>query len=75
MFLQHLREELGEARDQAQVVPSIDQHGNALFPRGYEWSLYFTGVDAGRGDLVLFGELDSWRVLRDAHDPNRLGDE
>ena len=68
MFLEHLLDELGEARDRVQVVPSIGQHDNALFPRGYEWSLYFTDVGAGKEDLVPFGELDGWRVLREAHD-------
>ena len=68
MFLEHLKRELGEARRQVQLVPSLGQHDNALFPPGYEWSLYFTDEGAGRTDLMPFGELDAWRVLREAHD-------
>ncbi|HIC70080.1 MAG TPA: hypothetical protein EYO90_11235 [Candidatus Latescibacteria bacterium] len=49
IFLQHLWEELGEARDRVQVVPSTGQHDNALFPRGYEWSFYHqTSAPEGR---------------------------
>lgn len=73
MFLEHLWEELGSARDRVQIVPSIGQHDNALFPQGYEWSLYFTDEGAGRTDLMPFGELDAWRVLREAHDLYRQG--
>ncbi|MEW6755353.1 MAG: hypothetical protein AB1505_30885 [Candidatus Latescibacterota bacterium] len=68
MFLEHLAEDLGAARAQVEVVPSIGQHDNAVFPRGYEWSRYFTDEGAGARDLVPFGELDAWRVLREAQD-------
>jgi hypothetical protein len=74
MFLEHLLEELGEARRRVQIVPSLGQHDNALFPRGYDWTRYFT--DEGEsfdGQLVPFGELDAWRVLREAHDLYRQG--
>jgi len=73
MFLEHLWEELGDVRDRVRMVPSIGQHDNAVFPRGYEWSLYFTDEGEGRTDLVPFGELDAWRVLREAHDLYRQG--
>ena len=62
MFLEHLCEDLGEARNNIQMVPSLGQHDNAVFPPGYEWSLYFTDEGEGRTDLV------AWRVLREAHD-------
>jgi hypothetical protein len=75
MFLEHILEELGPARPAIQLVPSIGQHDNAVFPRGYEWTLYFTDAGAGRRDLVPFGELDAWRVLREAHDLYRQGAE
>lgn len=67
MFLDHLWEELGEARSRVQVVPSVGQHHNAVFPAGYDWSVYFTDTGAGRRDLRPFGELDAWRVLWEAH--------
>ena len=73
MFLEHLQEELGDARQQVLMIPSIGQHDNAVFPRGYEWGLYFTDSGAGRTDLVPFGELDGWRVLREAHDLYQQG--
>ena len=73
MFLEHLWEELGDAREKVKVIPSIGQHDNAIFPRGYEWSLYFTDGGKGRTDLVPFGELDAWRVLREAHDLYQQG--
>jgi len=75
MFLEHLYDELGPAREHVQIVPSVGQHDNAVFPRGYEWGLYFTDEGAERaGDsLVPFGELDAWRVLREAHDLYRQG--
>ncbi|MDP6778531.1 MAG: hypothetical protein QGI83_17390 [Candidatus Latescibacteria bacterium] len=73
MFLEHLLDELGDARGRVMLVPSLGQHDNAVFPRGYEWSLYFTDEGAGATDLVPFGELDAWRVLREAHDLYRQG--
>jgi len=73
MFLEHIWEELGHAREKVRVIPSIGQHDSAVFPRGYEWSLYFTDEGEGREDLVPFGELDGWRVLREAHDLYRQG--
>jgi len=74
MFLEHLYDELGPARQQVQIVPSVGQHDNAVFPRGYEWGLYFTDEGADANDeLVPFGELDAWRVLREAHDLYRQG--
>jgi hypothetical protein len=73
MFLEHLWEELGPARGRVQVVPSVGQHDNAVFPKGYEWGLYFTDEGAGRRDLRPFGELDAWRVLREAHDLYQQG--
>lgn len=74
MFLEHVYEELGDARDHVQLVPSIGQHDNALLPRGYEWGRYFTDDGAGvEEELVPFGELDAWRVLREAHDLYRQG--
>jgi hypothetical protein len=75
MFLEHLYDELGSARAHVQIVPSVGQHDNAVFPRGYEWNRYFTdaGVDPTGDDLVPFGELDAWRVLREAHDLYRQG--
>ena len=75
MFLEHICEEIGNARDRVRVVPSIGQHDNAIFPRGYEWSKYFTDEGKGVTDLVPFGELDAWRVLREAHDLYRQGAE
>lgn len=68
MFLEHLWDELGDARAGVRVIPSIGQHDNAVFPRGYEWALYFTDEGEGRQDLLPFGELDAWRILREAHD-------
>lgn len=69
MFLEHLYDELGASRQHVQIVPSIGQHDNAVFPRGYEWSLYFTDEGVGHEDELLpFGELDAWRVLREASD-------
>lgn len=73
MFLEHLWEELGDSREQVLMIPSIGQHDNAVFPRGYEWRLYFTDEGEGRTDLAPFGELDGWRVLREAHDLYRQG--
>jgi hypothetical protein len=74
MFLEHLYDEIGSARGNVRIVPSIGQHDNAAFPRGYEWSLYFTDEGEGRADeLIPFGELDAWRVLREAHDLYRQG--
>jgi len=73
MFLEHLWEELGEARQRVEVVPCVGQHDDAVFPRGYEWSRYFTDAGAGQTGLVPFGELDAWRVLREAHDLYQQG--
>lgn len=73
MFLEHLQRELGAAREQIGLVPSLGQHDNALFPPGYDWGLYFTDEGAERTDLMPFGELDAWRVLREAHDLYRQG--
>jgi hypothetical protein len=73
MFLDHLKRELGEARRDVALIPSVGQHDNALFPEGYDWAQYFTDEGAGRRDLVPFGELDAWRVLREAHDLYRQG--
>lgn len=74
MFLQHLVDELGAGRDRVQLVPCLGQHDNNLFPRGYEWALYFTDEGEGvAGALVPFGELDAWRVLREACDLYRQG--
>ncbi len=68
MVLRPLGGELGDARAGVRVIPSIGQHDNAVFPRGYEWALYFTDEGEGRQDLLPFGELDAWRILREAHD-------
>lgn len=69
MFLEHLYDELGPARNNVQIIPSLGQHDNAVFPRGYEWGLYFTDEGLGREqELLPFGELDAWRVLREAND-------
>jgi len=73
MFLEHLWDELGESRQSVQIIPSIGQHDNAVFPRGYEWALYFTDEGEGREDLLPFGELDAWRILREAHDLYQQG--
>ncbi len=73
MFLEHLYDDLGESRRNVQIVPSIGQHDNAVFPRGYEWSNCFTDEGKNATDLVPFGELDAWRVLREAHDLYRQG--
>ncbi len=75
MFLEHLYDELGPARTHVQIVPSVGQHDNAVFPRGYEWSRYFTdeGLEQAGDSLIPFGELDAWRVLREAHDLYRQG--
>ncbi|MDA0747431.1 MAG: hypothetical protein O2954_13000 [bacterium] len=73
MFLSHLYEDLGPARNRVRIIPSIGQHDNAVFPRGYEWAKYFTDEGKDTTDLVPFGELDAWRVLREAHDLYRQG--
>ncbi|MFH1568429.1 MAG: hypothetical protein ABIL09_10580 [Gemmatimonadota bacterium] len=73
MFLDHLWDELGEGRQRVAVVPSIGQHDNAVFPRGYEWSLYFTDEGRNAAGLEPLGELDAWRVLREAHDLYQQG--
>ena len=73
MFLEHLYNDLGESRRIVQIVPSIGQHDNAVFPRGYKWSKYFTNEGKNATDLVPFGELDAWRVLCEAHDLYRQG--
>ena len=74
-FLEHLYDELGPTRAHVQIVPSVGQHDNAVFPRGYEWSRYFTddGLEQAGDSLIPFGELDAWRVLREAHDLDRQG--
>ena len=73
MFLEHLVDELGPGRGRVQLVPSVGQHDPALFPQGYDWARYFTDEGAGLTDLEPFGELDAWRVLREAHDLYRQG--
>ncbi|NLX06291.1 MAG: family 10 glycosylhydrolase [Phycisphaerae bacterium] len=73
MFLDHVYEELGEARRRIELAPSIGQYHPAVLPRGYDWSVYFTDVGEGRTDLVPFGEIDAWRILREAHDLYRQG--
>ncbi|MBI4551717.1 MAG: hypothetical protein HY710_05575 [Candidatus Latescibacteria bacterium] len=73
MFLDHLWEELGEGRAYVQLMPSVGQHHNAVFPAGYDWSVYFTDTGAERRDLKPFGELDAWRVLQEAHNLYQQG--
>ncbi len=68
MFLDHIKEELGDARGLVELAPSLGQHVNELFPRNYEWALYFTDVGKGRADLTPFADLDPWRILREAND-------
>jgi len=62
MFLEHFYDDLGDARQNIKLIPSIGQHDNAIFPRGYEWSKYFTDEGKDATDLIPFGELDVWRV-------------
>jgi hypothetical protein len=73
MFLEHVLDELGDGRNRIELVPSIGQHHDGLLPKGYNWAVYFTDVGVDRRDLIPFGELDPWRVLREAHDLYRQG--
>ena len=68
MFCDHIYDELGESREKIELAPSLGQHHNALFPRGYDWSIYFTDRGENRENLTPFGELDGWRILREAND-------
>lgn len=73
MFLDHIYEELGEVRKLIELAPSIGQHHDAVLPRGYDWSVYFTDAGKGRKDLTPFIEIDPWRILRHAHDLYQQG--
>ncbi len=73
MFLDHIYEELGEARKRIELAPSIGQFHEAVLPRDYDWSVYFTDVGKGRSDLLPFVEIDPWRMLRQAHDLYQQG--
>lgn len=68
MFLEHILEELGPSRDRIELSPSLGQHVDEVLPRGYDWAVYFTDTGEGSSNLVPFGELDAWRVLREAND-------
>lgn len=73
MFLDHICDDLGEHRRNIELAPSLGQHCNDVFPKGYDWSVYFTDLGAGRKDLVPFGDLDPWRILREANDAYQQG--
>ena len=67
-FMDHVLEELGDGRAAVKLAPSLGQHHDALFLRGYDWKLVFTDQGQGRNDLLPIGELDPWRILREAND-------
>lgn len=73
MILDHVYEELGEARSMIQLVPSIGQYHETVLPRNYDWSVYFTDAGKGRTNLLPFGEIDAWRILREANDLYQQG--
>ena len=73
MFLDHLYEDLGEYRRNIELAPSLGQYHNDVLPKDYDWSVYFTDLGAQRKDLVPFGDLDPWRILREANDMYQQG--
>jgi|GEM_PF-1344876 len=74
MFLEHIYEELGEHRKRVRLIPCVGQYHRAVFPAGYDWSIYAGAVGIGkRSKLKPLGELDAWRILREAHDLYQLG--
>lgn len=68
MFLDHRLEEWQPFRDRFELSPSLGQYHPEVFPQGYDWEIYFTNTGQGRRDLLPLGELDAWRILREAND-------
>jgi len=68
MFLDHVYEELGDARARVELAPSIGQYHPAVFPKGYDWAVYFTDEGKNRTDLLPLVELDPDLILRQAAD-------
>ena len=42
-------------------------------PRDYDWEIYFSDKGKDKTNLIPIGEIDAWRILREANDVYHQG--